>query len=311
MYLKPTAQSSETLASFVSATQTPPQITHTPQLSPSPRLTEVKTRPVEATDVQFTPVPCDQAAPGHPIDVSIPDNTAIKAGKQFTKIWRLVNTGSCTWTSEYSVVWFSGADMGLMRVQRFTKPVEPGKSVDLAVDMVAPQSAGVYQSNWKISNPQKQLFGIGPSADAPFWVRIEVKGDALPTEAPTASVTAPPVVVSNREVTVSLDESVDLDHGLINSGSDDDLRLEMTNEGLYQIVPLNRMQVVLVGASRPEQVDCLSAPLSAQTIMLDGIADGSYICYRTSQGLPGFLRLSLVSLAQNSLTLEYLTWAMP
>ena len=60
-----------------------------------------------------TPVSlCDQAGAGNPIDVTIPDDTVIPAGQSFVKTWKLVNTGTCTWTTAYSATFFYGDRMG-------------------------------------------------------------------------------------------------------------------------------------------------------------------------------------------------------
>ncbi len=58
--------------------------------------------------------------------------------------------------------------------------VPPGNSVDLAVDLKAPSMGGTYKGNWMLRSPQSGLFGIGETANSPFWVRI----NAGPTPTP-------------------------------------------------------------------------------------------------------------------------------
>ena len=36
-------------------------------------------------------------------DVTIPDGTYINPGASFTKIWRLKNTGTCAWTTQFAL----------------------------------------------------------------------------------------------------------------------------------------------------------------------------------------------------------------
>src|SRR5919106_856094 len=43
-------------------------------------------------------------------DVTVPDNTRIEAGEEFTKTWKLQNTGSCTW-ADYTIAFVSGDEM--------------------------------------------------------------------------------------------------------------------------------------------------------------------------------------------------------
>src|SRR5262245_14395652 len=45
-------------------------------------------------------------------DITIPDGTKFLAGETFTKTWRLQNRGTCTWTSDYMLVFTSGDSMG-------------------------------------------------------------------------------------------------------------------------------------------------------------------------------------------------------
>lgn len=163
---------------FLTATQSPTSVTHSPTLTviASGTLPAVAILPLTPT------VACDLAQPGHPIDVTVPDGTSFHPGEAFSKTWRLVNAGSCAWDDDYKVIWFSGDNLGLVRSSPLNQPVEPGESVEITVDMLAPQEPGTYQSNWKLSNSRGQLFGIGPDGNAPFWVRIIV----LPIDTATA-----------------------------------------------------------------------------------------------------------------------------
>lgn len=103
------------------------------------------------------------------------------AGQQFTKTWRLVNTGSCKWTRLYKLVFFSQNPMGAFQEQFLSGEVLPGQAIDLSVNFFAPTSPGTYQSNWMLQDQDGNLFGIGFNADGPFYVRIQVTNDPTPT----------------------------------------------------------------------------------------------------------------------------------
>jgi hypothetical protein len=81
-----------------------PQTTATHGLTVEPSLLAPRASPI-TTQI------CDRAAAGVPIDVTIPDDSAMDPGENFTKVWRLQNVGACTWTIEYSVQFFSGERM--------------------------------------------------------------------------------------------------------------------------------------------------------------------------------------------------------
>ncbi len=140
--------------------------------------------------------------------MSIPDDTVVQPGQAFTKIWRLVNAGTCTWTKDYSVTYFSGEQMGAPANVNLRGDVPPGQTVDIAVDMVAPKEPGKYQGNWKLKNLSNVLFGIGPSGGSPFWVRIMVGESA--TASPTASTGTPTVTTSATPPTVIASGSANL-----------------------------------------------------------------------------------------------------
>ncbi len=121
------------------------------------------------------PVPlCDAAA--FVMDVAIPDGTTLGRGEDFTKIWRLRNVGTCTWTPAYALVFVSGDRMEAPASLPLAGNVSPGQFVDLAVNMTAPAQDGHYRGYWKLRNPAGILFGIGPAAQTAFWVDIHVAG---------------------------------------------------------------------------------------------------------------------------------------
>lgn len=107
-------------------------------------------------------------------DLTIPDGSAFAPGTAFTKSWRLLNTGTCAWTTSYSLVWAGGDQMKAPLIKKLPVNVPPGQMVDLSVNLVAPSTAGHYKGLFKISNPAGSQFGIGSSGSDPFWADINV-----------------------------------------------------------------------------------------------------------------------------------------
>ncbi len=110
-------------------------------------------------------------------DVTIPDGSDITAGTAFTKTWRLKNIGTCTWTTDFDLVFVSGDAMGAPAVVDLTAAVAPGSTVDLSVQMTAPAKAGSYTGNWQLRSSNGVVFGLGPSQNKSFWVQIDVPSD--------------------------------------------------------------------------------------------------------------------------------------
>jgi hypothetical protein len=106
--------------------------------------------------------------------VTVPDGTLFSPGIEFTKIWRMRNIGSCTWSPNYSLTFTGGDRMQGYGYVPLPEVVYPGESVDIAVNLTAPFEPGRYRGYWMLRNPYGQVFGIGEDAQTPFWVDIQV-----------------------------------------------------------------------------------------------------------------------------------------
>ena len=111
-------------------------------------------------------------------DVTIKDGQVFNPGSGFRKTWRIYNNGSCTWDSNYYLD-FAGGDRMNGSSVRVPGTVKPGQTVDISVDMTAPNNAGKYKGNWQMRSPQGAGFG------QTIWVSITVNGNAQPAK-PTA-----------------------------------------------------------------------------------------------------------------------------
>ncbi|MDH3943199.1 MAG: NBR1-Ig-like domain-containing protein [Anaerolineae bacterium] len=106
---------------------------------------------------------------------TIPDGTRIKRTKAFTKLWRIKNTGTCTWTPAFSVIWVEGELMGASSSNQLTTvDVPPGGYVEIEILFVAPSQPGNYKSYWMLLSPDGRIFGVGITGTEWFWLDIEV-----------------------------------------------------------------------------------------------------------------------------------------
>jgi len=121
-------------------------------------------------------------------------------GQPFTKIWRIRNTGTCTWDSTYYLDFARGnapgARMGGTPVN-IRGPVAPGTTYDLAVNLVAPLISGVYQSSWEMHTGAGRAFGQA------LRVGVQVAGAPTPTPMPTQTPVPGVVFYADRTNTVS------------------------------------------------------------------------------------------------------------
>ncbi len=112
-------------------------------------------------------------------DVTIPDGTEIDAGDPFTKTWRLKNIGACSWNTGFDLVFVSGNAMDSDAAVDFPENVQPGETVDVSVDFIAPEDEGEYKSNWKLRSDTGVVFGLGVDQNSPFFALIEVPEDVV------------------------------------------------------------------------------------------------------------------------------------
>ncbi len=118
-----------------------------------------------------TPKPCLQIT--FVSDISIPDGTKLNGGQSFTKIWRLQNSGTCVWDTQFDIVFVKGDQMGANAVYDIPKTVKPGETVDISIPMIAPYSPGKYRSEWQLRSSNAVYFGLGPDSKQNFWADIE------------------------------------------------------------------------------------------------------------------------------------------
>jgi hypothetical protein len=161
--------------SFVGVpTLAPPTATTTNAPGNAPTATATNTPQVEATrQPSATPTPaCNQIA--FVKDVTIPDNTDFSPGATFTKTWRLKNSGICAWNPNYALVVDGKNTLNAPDAVLFTgTTIQPGETVDVSVDLRAPDLAGTYRTNFKLRSDGGEVFGIG-NQNKPFWAQIDV-----------------------------------------------------------------------------------------------------------------------------------------
>lgn len=96
------------------------------------------------------------------LDVTIPDGTPMTAGQEFTKTWKIRNTGICTWDTDYQAIFSYSSppneDMDAQPIP-LTALVAPGQEVDISVQFKAPSTAGEYTSYWQMVNAAGIPFG--------------------------------------------------------------------------------------------------------------------------------------------------------
>ncbi len=182
---------------------------NTQSVSSDPAAVSIQVSPGTIAGGPGTPIPVpptSTTAPGGPspttgpagctnnsafvADVTIPDGATMTAGQSFTKIWRLSNSGTCTWGAGYQFVFVSGDAMTPSTVIGAPNTA-PGATADISVGMTAPATPGTYTGQWRMRSSGGANFGQTVS------VKISVPGAPPPPTNTTApACPGPPVIAS-------------------------------------------------------------------------------------------------------------------
>ncbi|MDH5506929.1 MAG: NBR1-Ig-like domain-containing protein [Anaerolineae bacterium] len=152
------------------STNQPILITNT-SIGPTATFTMTPTNTIAPSSTPV-PVPCNWAQ--FVGDITIPDGTIFTPGTKFTKTWRLKNIGTCTWTSDYDLVFVDGQGMNAHASYSLPKSISPGETVDLSIKLTAPNKTGTHKGFWQLRSTNGLLFGVGYYAQDSFWVEIKV-----------------------------------------------------------------------------------------------------------------------------------------
>jgi len=102
------------------------------------------------TDTPSTPeAPCLNAV--YVADVTVPDNTRFDKGKDFTKTWKVRNSGTCAWSADTELAFVRGAQLGASSPVK-VGALEPGKTIDVSVPMESGDKDGAFTGIWRLRN---------------------------------------------------------------------------------------------------------------------------------------------------------------
>jgi len=138
----------------------------------APTATTAPTNPPPPTEKPEAGMPCYRANLEYE---TIPDGTEFYPGQEFTKMWRLKNTGTCAWNENFYLRFVDGDILNAPANVRLTDERVPTWGyVNIEVDMTAPAELGTHKGHWMIVSDDGKIFGINPDGAGWFWVEIKV-----------------------------------------------------------------------------------------------------------------------------------------
>ncbi len=165
--LSATATFTETI---VPPTKTPIPVTDTPTLTFTPFFSATPT-------ITYTssPVPRSNCLKAEVTQQTLSAGPSVTQGQFLIKRWTVLNIGTCTWTTGFTIVYYDGTKFQpLPFVKNFHQGVAPGDFFIITFEFKAPMEVGVHKSYWMLRNETGQLFGIG-IADNPLYIELDVQ----------------------------------------------------------------------------------------------------------------------------------------
>lgn len=127
--------------------------------TPLPAFTQIGSTPAPAGTVALGDACNNNVFEG---DITIPDGANLKPGEDFEKIWKIRNSGTCTWDEGYMLVFIAGDraidpyDFVFTKTSDF---VAPGAAINIGIDLTAPLTEGAYEGHWRMRTDSGYYFG--------------------------------------------------------------------------------------------------------------------------------------------------------
>ncbi|KAM9344310.1 protein ILRUN-like [Pholidichthys leucotaenia] len=105
-------------------------------------------------------------------DVTIGEGESVPPDTQFTKTWRIQNTGTESWPPGVCLKYVGGDQFGHINMV-MVRSLDPQEMADVSVQMQSPSSPGMYQGQWRMCTATGLYYG-----DV-IWVILSVEVGGL------------------------------------------------------------------------------------------------------------------------------------
>lgn len=157
---------STAVAQTVQAGESLTKVADPPLATPTPGI--ANTEAISTLAITPTSAPTLISAPADPncikaslISENPPDKTILTPGEYFWKTWTIQNNGTCTWTTAYKLVYWSGDRLGSSISYALPDEVSPNENINISIYLQAPTSMGTFTGYWRLKTPWESDFGVG------------------------------------------------------------------------------------------------------------------------------------------------------
>ena len=253
---------------------------------------------------------CTKAFTG---SINLSEGQEFQSGDTFQVVFTLVNTGTCTWNSGYSLVQIGGDLSPSSSSLALAGDVATGDSVQLSVDYTAPAQPGQYPSVWKMKDEDGGIFGQNDPPNSPIRVIIRSvsSGNPQPTPNPTQQPQPtqqpdPDVSIRMNGVTMLDGECYDFNHGHTIDCNDSKADFRYSNSLMMgaKLFKANDNEFAEGQDQEPDKSSCETANFAPipQTIY-----EGKYKCFKiTSLASTAYGWIYIDSFDEEGLTFDFL-----
>jgi len=90
-------------------------------------------------------------------DVTLEDGSEVEYGKEFTKVWKIKNTGKQAWPEGTCLVYLGGTEMGITIGTTFkVKQANPDEEIEIPVTLKA-NALGVLEGNFRLRTKEEEF----------------------------------------------------------------------------------------------------------------------------------------------------------
>jgi Tol biopolymer transport system component len=108
-------------------------------------------------------------------DVTIPAGTRFAGPQEFSKVWRIQNSGACAWApAGFGLRFGEGETMGGAAYLALPGAIQPGATIDLALTLTAPAGPGPHSGYWVLfDNAGRAIVGPdGRPLELPVTIEV-------------------------------------------------------------------------------------------------------------------------------------------
>lgn len=120
-------------------------------------------------------------------DVNFPPGSVLLPGQNFTKTWKVQNTGTCPWMYQYRLTLVGGDQFGAALV-KLGSMIPVNQWTEVSINMDAPNKEGNYANYWRMADSNNNAFG----ATLVVSFKVEKPTPVPPTDTPVPTATITP-----------------------------------------------------------------------------------------------------------------------